>query len=279
MLSAALAVAAVIASCSKTTFVYNQLDKIIPWYLNRLVSLDYEQEVLLDSLLQTLLDWHRTEELPTYKDLLVRLNNQLDGEIKEIHLMELEERAELAWTRLERRSLDGLLLLGSSLNSRQLDQFFDSLKKQQAEYEEKYLIRNNAEFAKDAEEEILSFSKNYLGPLNASQIESVKLASVQLKRSDQIWLSERARWLDRVQIIMARNRGWEDKMRNLILTRDANLSEDYRSVYDRNASVIRAVFVELLNSASEKQKQKLKRKIARWIDDISSLVDLPIKNP
>ena len=273
LLCATFSIVVVISSCSKTTFLYNQLDSIIPWYFNRFVELDYEQEALLNSFLQPVLDWHRNEELPTYREILLRLDSRLDSGIEEVHLENLQEQAELAWVRLERRSLDGLISLGSSLTDRQLDQFFDSLKKQQTEYEEKYLVRDNSEFANDAAAELLDFFEKYLGSLTRSQIEQVKVASGQLKRSAKIWLSERASWLDRVQAVMTREPGWKDKMRNLILARETNISKNYRRVYDWNTSVVRAVIVDLVNNTSEKQKKKLKREIAKWVSDISSLID------
>ncbi len=273
LLTATFTIAVVIASCSKTTFIYNQLDSLIPWYLNRLVKLDHDQEIVLHSLLQPVLDWHRNEELPIYREILKRLESHLDGEIQEVHLKQLEEQAELAWVRLERRSLDGLISIGSSLTDFQLNEFFDSLKKQQVEYEEKYFIRDNTEFAEDAAEELLDFLKKYMGSLTRSQVDKVKVASGKLKRSDKIWLSERAIWLERVQGIMTRESGWKDKIRNLILARESNMSQSYHRVYDWNASVVRAVIVDLVNNASEKQKQKLKSKIAKWISDISSLLD------
>ena len=40
-----------LAACSSTTFVYNRLDTILPWYVDDYVELNREQDKYLDGLL------------------------------------------------------------------------------------------------------------------------------------------------------------------------------------------------------------------------------------
>ena len=51
-----------LTGCS-TTFLYNRLNIILPWYMGTYVDLDRQQRDYLDELLDPFLTWHREEEL------------------------------------------------------------------------------------------------------------------------------------------------------------------------------------------------------------------------
>ena len=59
-----------LGACSSTTFFYNRLDFILPWYVQDYVELNGQQEQYLDELLRPFLARHRVEELPTYLEIL-----------------------------------------------------------------------------------------------------------------------------------------------------------------------------------------------------------------
>ena len=58
--------ASTLTGCSATQFIYNRVDILVRWYLDDYVSLDREQQARFDARLETLLVWHRREELPAY---------------------------------------------------------------------------------------------------------------------------------------------------------------------------------------------------------------------
>ena len=70
-----------LSACSSTTFLYNRLDFLIPWYLGDYVDLDRTQKQLLKSELQPFLAWHRSEELPDYLGILDQIDDALAGEV------------------------------------------------------------------------------------------------------------------------------------------------------------------------------------------------------
>ena len=259
-------------ACSKTTFSYNQLDWLLPWYLNRFVNLDRDQERYLDSLLSPILDWHRAEELPKYLQIFKEFEGLLDDEVMPADLERLGDEIEHAWVRLERRSLDWLINLATILSAKQLEDFFQKLKKQQNKYEKKYLPRTDAEFVEEARKELVDLLKKYLGSITPDQIKFIDSQLVDLKRSDRTWLDERARWMDRVEKVLERKRYWQDNLKKLLTDREENLSEDYLMVYEWNTSVIRNILVRTLNSRSKKQDRKLRKELTKWQRDIETLI-------
>ena len=65
-------------ACSGTTFVYNRLDTILPWYVDDYVDLNGRQQDQLDEILEPFLRWHRQQELPQYVALLNEVDTTLD---------------------------------------------------------------------------------------------------------------------------------------------------------------------------------------------------------
>jgi len=258
--------------CSKTTFAYNQLDWLLPWYLNRFVNLDQQQERDLDSLLSPFLDWHRAEELPKYLQTFRDFEGLLDDEVTPADLERLEDEIEHAWVRLERRSLDWLINLAITLSAKQVDDFFRKLKKQQNKYEKKYLTRTDAEFVEGARKELIGILKKYLGSITPEQRKLIDSQLAELKRSDRTWLDERARWIDRVEKVLERKPRWQDNLKKLLIDREKNLSEDYLMVYEWNTSVIRNIVARNLNSRSKKQDRKLRKELVKWQRDIETLI-------
>ena len=183
-----------IGGCSSTTFVYNRLDFILPWYLDDYVELDRAQETFLDEQLQPFLAWHRSEELPRYTQILDDIARRLDGPLTGQDVAAISLEFEQAWFRLEGRSLEWLLALGERLTEEQVQQFLDELWEQQEEYQKKYLERSDREYHEDSYDSLLDSVQDYLGRLDKPRNNYCRLRVTELLRSDS-YLAARARRL------------------------------------------------------------------------------------
>lgn len=261
-----------VAGCSSTTFVYNRLDFIIPWYVDDYVDLDRTQKRALDQLLDPFLDWHRSEELPTYLPLIDNMETILAGEVTAAQLEGLVADAEAAWLRVEARGLDWMVALGESLSDEQMQEFMDGLREKQEDYEEKYLTRSDEEYREDAYDNLKDSTQDYLGRLDWGQRTTFEEAAARLQRSDAIWLRERAAWLDRLENILRREPGWQQVLRDALEEREQSTSEEYLAVYEHNSSVLYAAVAKVLNSRDAKQDKRLQRKIRNLREDLEELI-------
>lgn len=265
-------VLALLAGCSSTKFFYNRLDFFLPWYLGDYVELDSEQgQYLKQELLPPFLHWHRTQELPRYVELLDQILASLDRELTLEQLEAFTGTAEQALDRLQQRSLDWMLALGTALDDDQIAQFHDALQEQQAEFEEEYLERSDNEFREEACERLEDHARKYLGRLQREQKAQLATACDQLWRSDQLWLEERAEWLLQLRHLLQREPGWEQRLREAVAQRGSTVSEDYRAVYDHNFRTIQQAVVELLNGRTERQDSHLRRKLEKLREDLWQL--------
>ncbi len=262
-----------LAGCSGTRFLYNRLDFLVPWYLGDYVSLDREQGRLLKSELQPFLDWHRLEELPRYVALLDQLEGQLEEELAHADLRALVADAEVAIYRLQERALDWMLALGEELRDEQIAGFLASLREQQAEYEEKYLERDDDEFRRDACDRLEDNARKYLGRLQREQKAGLGAACGDMWRSDSLWLEARAQWVARLEYILQRQPGWQEDLRQALAERGETVSAAYRATYEHNARVIQLATVELLNGRTERQDVHLRRELGKLRRDLLALVE------
>jgi hypothetical protein len=262
-----------LGACSSTTFVYNRLDSILPWYLDDYVELDSSQDRQLDELLEPFLAWHRRQELPRYVALLDQVEADLDDPVSAAQVEGIYTGIEDAWLRLQDESLDWLLALGGSLSDEQVQEFLDVLQERQEEYEEEYLERSEREYREDSYESLLDSMQDYLGRLTDAQRDRLRAASLELRRSDSIWLQERAAWLQRLDILMQRQPGWQQRVREAIALRDETVSEQYSATYEHNLEIIFSAIAAVLDSRSEQQDRRLRAELRDLREDLQSLID------
>ncbi|MFK8047188.1 MAG: DUF6279 family lipoprotein [Halioglobus sp.] len=270
---AVVAVLLLCSACSSTTFVYNRLDFLIPWYLDDYVELNRVQEQTLDDLLLPFLRWHRTQELPKYLEVIQQIENNLDQPLNQQTIIEISLSFEEAFLRLEREALEWLLALGEDLSDDQIDEFIEALEEQQSEYEEKYLDRDLEEYYKDAYESLRDNFQDYLGRLDSDQKTLLESTSASLRRADAVWLEERAAWVANLKQILRREPDWQQALRDTLDSREQNQSVRYRQVYEHNVNQVQLLTVAVLNGRSEKQDRRLRKELANFREDLLTLIE------
>ena len=261
-----------LAACSSTTFVYNRMDFLVPWYVNDYTDLNGEQEDYLDDLLAPFLAWHRSQELPRYIELIAQIEASLDAPASAASVEEIASQLEQAWLRLEGESLDWLLDLGTQLDDVQVEAFLNELWQQQREFEEKYLERSEQEFYADSAENMADTAEDFFGRLSKDQSTIIKTGTAKLQRSDAAWLREREAWLNKLGVILKRQPGWQQQLRAAVAARPETVSAEYRQAYEHNAQVLYATLAALLNSRNVKQDRHLRSELAELRIDLEALV-------
>ncbi len=261
-----------LAGCSSTTFVYNRLGFIIPWYVGKYVDLTRDQKKFLDQQLAPFLDWHRYEELPLYLGVIDAIEQTLDDEVTAAQIAAIAERFEEAWLRLEFRGLEWMLALGEELSREQMNEFVANLREKQLEYEEEYLSRSDKEYREEAYENLEDSAQDFLGRLDWGQRAILEEGAAQLQRSDAIWLRERASWLDRMEQLLQREDGWQEGVRDALRQREQTTSAEYQAVYEHNTQVIYQALAKLANTRNEKQDQRLRKQLDDLREDLQSLI-------
>ena len=267
----ALILAGVLTACS-STFLYNQLDWLIPWYVDDYVDLTREQNQTFKARLEPVLKWHRSEELVTYLPILDRIEADLDAPVTEEVIVGWTEEFEAAYRRLEERWLPLALQLGEELSDKQVEEFMANLYKEQEKLEKKYLKRSDEDYIDESYDNLVDNLSDVMGRLDREQKAALREAAGQLQRFDQGWLDERRRWLETMGEILQREPGWQEAMRAAIAARETDRSEAYRQAWEFNQSVLLNAVAATINSRTEKQDARIRRELASFREDINTLI-------
>jgi len=261
-----------LSGCSATQLIYNRVDILVRWYLDDYVSLDSEQQERFDARLETLLDWHRREELPAYVMLLDDALIILDDGVPLDDTRAMADRIEEAAIRFQDPFLELLLSTGEDLTLEQKQQFVDTLISKQEEFEEDRLARSDAEYREDLESRFDKQLSRYLGSLSAEQTDRIAEGVAEMTRLDRFWLEDRRVWItDLSAILLEGPPDWPDQVRALIAGRDDALLPAYREGIDHNGEVILQLSRDVLIARTDKQDRKLRNRLQSLRDDLAAL--------
>ena len=261
-----------LSGCSATQLIYNRVDILVRWYLDDYVSLDSEQQERFDARLETLLDWHRREELPAYVMLLDDALIILDDGVPLDDTRAMADRIEEAAIRFQDPFLELLLSTGEDLTLEQKQQFVDTLISKQEEFEEDRLARSDAEYREDLESRFDKQLSRYLGSLSAEQTDRIAEGVAEMTRLDRFWLEDRRVWItDLSAILLEGPPDWPDQVRALIAGRDDALLPAYREGIDHNGEVILQLSRDVLIARTDKQDRKLRSRLQSLRDDLAAL--------
>ena len=261
-----------LTGCSSTTFVYNRIDILLPWYLGSYVDLSRDQKQYLDELLIPFFSWHRHEELPRYAEIINSVEGLLDSEVKVENIALITLDVEESWFRLG----DGLLLriipLAKDLTDEQINNFLQVMQTKIIESENKYLKRNDQVYQKDNYKRLRKNLRRFIGTMNKEQLDLVKIASKSMRRVDAEWIQNRKKLVANLGSILQREEGWEQRFIS-ITHRDDLVSKNYRDNYAYNIDVTHHLIAAILNTRTKKQDKKIRAQLKRYRTDIEILIN------
>ena len=261
-----------LTGCSSTTFVYNRIDYLLPWYFASYVDLSRDQKQYLDELLIPFFSWHRHEELPRYAEIINSVEGLLDSEVKVENIALITLDVEESWFRLE----DGLLLriipLAKDLTDEQINNFLQVMQTKTIESENKYLKRNDQAYQKDNYNRLRKNLRRFIGTMSKEQLDLVKIASKNMRRTDTEWIQNRKKLVANLSSILQRKEGWEKRF--IVIThRDDLVSKNYRDTYAYNIDLTHNLIAAILNTRTKKQDKKLRAQLSKYQADIETLIN------
>jgi len=261
-----------LTGCSSTTFVYNWIDYLLPWYFASYVDLSRDQKQYLDELLIPFFSWHRHEELPRYAEIINSVEGLLDSEVKVENIALITLDVEESWFRLE----DGLLLriipLAKDLTDEQINNFLQVMQTKTIESENKYLKRNDQAYQKDNYNRLRKNLRRFIGTMSKDQLDLVKIASKNMRRADTEWIQNRKKLVANLSSILQRKEGWEKRFIS-ITHRDDLVSKNYRDNYAYNIDITNHLIAAILNTRTKKLDKKLRAQLSKYQADIETLIN------
>lgn len=249
-----------LAGCS-LKLTYNYLDWWISWQVADYVTLDDQQQALLDDAAQGFLRWHRQSELPRYAELAADADLVLRQPVVTTEqLAAIEERAERLWL----RSLDQLLpvaaRLMAGLSDAQVKEIDEALRRSRDQFKADYIGIPEDERLAQRVESLSDNLQEVLGSLSGPQQQLVASAASRLQSSAAMVLAHRAQEHQQFLAMLERRRDLHQFTAELTA-----FAHNYRlrrppalqAAYDANARIIFQLLVEIHADLTPDQREFL----------------------
>ena len=259
-----------LSGCS-TRFFYNQLDWVLPWYLEDYVSFEDAQARELDSQIAQFLSWHRTQQLPEYADFLGQVNLSIPPSTPQTvnqWLLKVEPKINTLYQGVGQY----LGPLAQTLTPAQQKELINNLTEKTQAYAQTYVNIGQAQAREMGTEKMLALFSDWLGELTPKQ-------SRQIKRFAQSthWLSPellyaRQQWLEALENTFNSPKPLQaSDIQALFKDRKTFWRPQLKTQYKANRTQLAHLIFQTLDQASPQQIQHLKARIASYRQDFTTL--------
>lgn len=250
-------------SCSNE-FIYNRIDRIAQFYIERYIDLDRDQSQLLKVNLASIKQWHRQEELAGYREFLDTVESDLRQDITGETVAGWVARLRHAYNDIRDKALPPMIEMARTLTNSQVRELAVNMEKRNRELKKKYLSRDDSEYRESAYDEMDDRLSDWLGRLTADQKQRIHSAAGKLDRLDREWLDNRRSWQKQVIDELQRKPGWQARLTALIKNRTEYSRAQDMAASHRNEQRIYNAVADVLNMRTERQQRKLSEKLHDW---------------
>lgn len=261
------------AACSFKT-VYNQLDTLIPVYVEGLVSLDDALEDTLEQRTEVLLGWHRRTQLIRYASWLqdVQVDLQQGITINDIthHVSSLED----FWYSIVVKMNEEMVVLLPLLNSSQRQELFENIDEKNADYKIEHVDLSDPEKIEQFSERMVDSYENWLGDLDNVQLKLINQTASQLQSHADLRLQQRLEWQRKIRLILEKPITSDQKayqLRNFFDEFGEHIRDTRQQANHNNQQLLIELTFNIVNCLSRDQTDYL---LSKTSDYIRMLIEL-----
>jgi hypothetical protein len=267
-----IALVMLLTGCTK--FIYNQLDWLIPWYLDDYVSLNSRQEVMFEERLKGYLDWHRKQQLPVYADFLDAIAESVESGLGMPDLDKFQSRMEFLTDQLFIHLAPALLDLFEELDDAQVEELMRNLAGENEEYREEYVHtveknQRNRRFMK-----LQKFIERWVGELEEDQLGMLETWSQQYQMMGVEFIHARQVWQKRLHEILKRRKEHaflQPSLNEIFTNRRIGRTEQHQTKLKFNEKLLKQLYLDLHPSLSSLQRNHLVKKLKSYAGDFRQL--------
>lgn len=262
-LSLVIAFSFLLSACS-SSFIYNNLDWLLYWYLDDYITLTSEQRSQLDDRVETWQAWHRTVELPKYQQQIDQLRSQLQaGPLDQEAWLSVFNEVQQSAKQLREKIAPELAVLAQSLSSEQVDGFLSEWQKNTKKRADRRANTSPEKRLEERQKERIAEVEDNIGSLTVEQQDIIRNHIKQLTPTSDY----RTDYQDRLQRLVkslfdnrlnnATDQHFNDKLSALIINPNQYKSAEHLAISEKNKVIYSQMMAELNRTLSDKQQQKL----------------------
>ncbi|NKQ09918.1 DUF6279 family lipoprotein [Pseudomonas sp. SST3] len=269
-----VALAVLMAGCSRMNLAYRNLDLLIPWSLNDYLDMNREQEQRFRAQLREHLSWHCRTQLPEYLANIERLQRQVrEGNVDEAALRGHYRDVKQAIHTVAVEITPTTTQLLRDLDDEQVRELDAALEDDRREREEKYLKPPLAEQIRDRSERMRERAEQWLGSTSAAQRQRILQWAHALGAQNQLWLDNRVQWQRALsEAVNERHEAdFAQRVEKLLQDRESFWTADYRAAFARTEQAAIDLVGDLYAMSDTGQRRHLDEQLEDLRKDLSSL--------
>ncbi len=255
-------------------FVYNQLDWLIPWYLDDYVTLDPLQEVKFDAQLEGYLRWHRTQQLPEYADFLQWVAEASEDGFDRNEVDQIQLRSQAFADILFRRLGPSMVELLQQLTDAQIEEMYVNFAAENDEFREKYIEQKVVKQRFKRGKDIRKFIERWTGQLDDEQQLLIREWSQNYQLMGAEFIQSRLDWQARLKAALQKRQNtvaFEAAVLELFAQRRMGRSDEYWERFEFNQQLIKQLYLDIDKTLSPSQRQRSIAKLNAYAQDFREL--------
>lgn len=262
------------ASGCSVQFAYNNLDRLARWSLSDYVDMDSAQRAYFDAAFDDLWVWHRGNHLPQYADFLDTVAVGFADGTSAAEMQRLVDRV-VAWAEeVQERAMPATVDMLASLSDAQVEALARTLAEGNREMAEPELDVPLEEIRTLWQEEFTERFTRFSGRLTSVQRAYLSSRAEDYLPERVLWAEYRERWqADLLALLQHRGDadGFGRGLRELIAHRELYYGHELSEVSEHNVVLLRETSVWLVNSLTDRQRQRFADRLTGLADDFRQL--------
>lgn len=263
-----------LAGCA-TKLVYHNLDWFVIDYAEDFVDLNTQQKTLIEQTMPSLQSWHRAQELPDYLAMMDELSALSLPDVTVEQVAQYQEKMRFYYQRLVIKLLPDVSRLAATLSEEQTEQFMQAFIKRHDKFAKKFIKMDERELRDFYQERIKDRLEDWLGPLNKSQQELVKVWSNNIQPTANDWIGFQTTMREQVRTLLQQRtqpEAFQVQLESLLLNPEQYYGMILKAKLSYNRELGQRYVVQILQNSSDKQQQQWRDELADWQKRVSDLL-------
>ncbi|MDO6547259.1 DUF6279 family lipoprotein [Pseudoalteromonas carrageenovora] len=264
-----------LCSCS-ASFTYNNLSWLSSFWVDDYIDLNKTQNKQLKQIINTTQAWHRSTQLPAYKQDIQNIKSLFNSTLSTDQLKKQVVFAKKHWQNLLEYAHMPLAELGATLSSEQRGELLSNIQKQIDEEREEFNEQTPLERKNDRLEEQIEYYEKWVDELTNDQKALIITANEQHKDSKSLWLEYKQNRLNvAIEIFKNNNLTHNEliaQLSTVIKERERYMSETLLKKNEENLNLYINLLYQLNTTLSDKQRQSVNAQFDELIDTLNDII-------
>jgi hypothetical protein len=271
-----------LSACSAVKLSYNALPEVTYWWADAYGDFNGEQSLRLKQDLADLQAWHRTRELPRYRELLLNLERLTSTEPDAAQLCSLLPPARERLQALAEQSAPMIARLALSLSPAQLEHTAKKFAKNEAKLRSEWVELSPGELLDKRIEQYTDRAESLYGRLSAPQRQGLREALQASAFDPRIRLAEQQRrhqdMLDTLRRLRSAGANQAQAEQAWLAYLARALSPPvpaHREQQEHSVEEGCRIYAQLQRQATPEQRDKAAKRLRGWSNDVQALSQQP----